>query len=378
MERERDGRDAAQGRIEAGTGVALRFRTREERRTQEPAHALVGERRRGELDEVERRIHQGERCERRAERHVEERRRRFGGTRAAAEHAREDARDLRAHLAELRHHDRDARRALARGFEALPRPSRSMLELLARRIEEQAARSARIARRLGAGERGSGARAGREEVLLLRRGQVQAMKDDQRRRPCGPAREARGDRCGQAGGIDEVVARGTPAIVRAPRGEGLRVLPALRPFDRPLDAPGMGEIPRLGGERRGGRHREQPTVPAARVHRFLPEERCRRRREEPRKRPAALREKRLLVAALHEGAEGEDVRRFPGAASGGEPVRVELRLQGLGEPGVGREDRDLRGVALGEAGEKRVLREGLERVRHDASIIGRAPRFLQL
>ncbi len=72
----------------------------------------------------------GEGRQRGAEREVEER---LGPAAGRSERAREDARHLSAPLLQARHHDSDARLRLRRArFEALARPARGVLQLLAR------------------------------------------------------------------------------------------------------------------------------------------------------------------------------------------------------------------------------------------------------
>src|SRR5207302_7998962 len=79
---------------------------------------------------------------------------------------------------------------------------------------------------------------------------------------------------------------------------------------------------------------------AGRSNHFLPQQPLLRRREKQRQLVAELGVKRVLPEPLDEGAEGQDVRRFPDGQPFRGLERVEFAGKSPGKPWVRRDDRD--------------------------------------
>jgi hypothetical protein len=114
----------------------------------------------------------------------------------------------------------------------------------------------------------------------------------------------------------------------------------------------VDEAPGVAALRGGLRHDEEP----ARREDALPEVLLLRWREEERQLRAAHFSyrgiERVLPQPLDEGAEGQDVGRFPGGEAARELVVVEFQRQAVREALVRRNHRDPRRMAFSEAREE--------------------------
>ncbi len=152
--------------------------------------------------------------------------------------------------------------------------------------------------------------------------------------------EQAGDEVGQAGGID--VAKGFFLVLPCPFGKcGVIFIPS-RCADPPLveEPPGVAAMQC----RRFGKQQVLPFT--GRSDHFLPQQLLLRRREEKRELVAELGVERVFPQPLDEGAEGQDVGRFPDRQPLPDLKGVEFGGQGLGKAPVGRDHRDARGVAF--------------------------------
>jgi hypothetical protein len=156
--------------------------------------------------------------------------------------------------------------------------------------------------------------------------------------------------------------------VRAPRRERLAVLVAGPDIERRLDAPFVRERPGFGRERGGGAFREDLSGPIRACDRLFPQQPLLLRRQERGQVAASGRVQRLLVAALDEGVERQDIGRLPRGKAGGEPGAIEFGLERLGEAPVRREDRDALGVPALESLEELLTRDrGMRGHGHDVT-----------
>ena len=177
-----------------------------------------------------------------------------------------------------------------------------------------------------------------EEFRGLGRHEVEGVGDQQLR--LLQLVEQAGDEVGQAGGVD--VAKGFFLVLPCPFGKcGVIFIPS-RCADPPLveEPPGVAAMGRC-------RFSKQQVFPFAgsRNH-FLPQQQLLLRRKEKRELVAELGVERVFPQPLDEGAEGQDVRRFPDGKPLPDLKGVEFGGQGLGKAPVGRDHRDARGVAF--------------------------------
>jgi len=143
---------------------------------------------------------------------------------------------------------------------------------------------------------------------------------------------------------------------------------------RQLDAPGVRELPRLAALRRGRRCGKQPLGRTVARDGVLPERLFLGRREQHRDFRGQVAVERVLPEALHEGLDGEDVRRFPGAQAFGLPSPVEFRPQELRQAPVGGDDRESRRMPGCKPRKKLGFFEAREIAMHVPNHIGRVAR----
>ena len=150
-------------------------------------------------------------------------------------------------------------------------------------------------------------RAGSEEIPHLRRHDVEGVSDEKSRFPeRGHFQQRRYD-IGQARIVGVAFPTATLGVVFRPRGEGFGVFvsrkaPRISHCDI-RDAPLVREPPGFAAVRSGARHGEEQLAPLARTDRDLPQLLFLRAGKQQRKLCGDIGVQRLLVDALHEGAE---------------------------------------------------------------------------
>ena len=108
----------------------------------------------------------------------------------------------------------------------------------------------------------------------------------------------------------------------------------------------MDEHPRVAALGRGRRERHEQVGRVGPGERFLPQRLLLRRGQQQRNGGPRSRVDRVVPKAAGEGAEGKNVRGFPGPEASSRLVPVEIPGERAGEAQVRRHDRDARLVTL--------------------------------